>query len=385
MFMTYASTARHWISNLNRNFPARARLASRRGVAIIYIVVAFAVLCGLISLAADLGHAQLVKTELRRCADATAHDYMALYNTGGYALALANGPSSYGQAFNPVDGTSNIQPTVTVLGGYWDSATKAFSVSNNGGTPAVSVTVSRTKANNNAVPLMFGSLLGARSIDLSATAVATTSASTNGNLNVSATSNPYYAGMPAGTTNPWGDTTSANGATQVTSIAVTPGTYLSFSSVSGSSSVVPGTMPYFGPSGSSNYAYGTATHHGENWDGSGSPNGYTENGIADAVMPESSLMGVFLTSAAPNSMSAPATVDWTTPAMQAQTDFNSIQLQQPFYIGDGVSSGGVVQKFLVPPGATRFFIGVWDGEQYNNNAGSISGTVTVQHTVQLVQ
>jgi hypothetical protein len=31
------------------------------------------------------------------------------------------------------------------------------------------------------------------------------------------------------------------------------------------------------------------------------------------------------------------------------------------------------------------FLGVWDGVQYDNNSGSLTGTVTVQHQVMIVQ
>ena len=49
------------------------------------------------------------------------------------------------------------------------------------------------------------------------------------------------------------------------------------------------------------------------------------------------------------------------------------------------SNGGVVQKFQVPAGATRLYIGIWDGVDFNNNAGSISGQITTSGGVQIVQ
>ena len=62
-----------------------------------------------------------------------------------------------------------------------------------------------------------------------------------------------------------------------------------------------------------------------------------------------------------------------------------MEIKAPFYIGTGVTSGGVVQKFIVPPGATRFYVAAWDGLQFNNNGGSISGSVTVNRGARIVR
>jgi hypothetical protein len=205
--------------------------------------------------------------------------------------------------------------------------------------------------------------------------------SANGaSVNVQATSNPYLSGMPAGTTTEFGDTTYANGATQVAAIPVVPGTYLTFTNFTGTTSVVPGTVPYVGPKGQNNMA----VEHGQDYDGTEMSPG-PENGIADAIMPEDALMGVFLTNNAPDLTTAPATIDWTQAANLNQGTYTTLQVQQPFYIGTGSTTGGVTQSFQVPPGATRFYIGIWDGVDYNNNGGSLSGTVTVKPYVSIVQ
>jgi len=54
-------------------------------------------------------------------------------------------------------------------------------------------------------------------------------------------------------------------------------------------------------------------------------------------------------------------------------------------IGTGVTTGGAVRQFQVPAGATRLYLGLWNGFDYANNGGTIKGTVTVQPYVQLVQ
>jgi hypothetical protein len=347
-------------------------------------VILFLGLCALCSLAVDLGHVQLVKTELRRCADATAHDYIALYNIGGKTYANANGPLTYSAGNNST--STGIQPTVKVKWGQWDSATKTFTEGIGGvGVMAVRVTASCTGADNNAVPLTFAAILGKSKIDVTAVSVAASITQAPATVTVNATSNPYLAGMPSGTSSIYGDTTSSNGAIQVTSITVKPGTYLTFTGFTGTTSILPGTMPYVGPAGVSNYAYGTAVYHGQNWNGAFTTIGYSENGIGNAVMPESSLMGLFLSDDAPNTNAAPPTIDWTQPSVKDRTAYDSIELQQPFYIGDGQTGGGVVQKFRVPPGATRFYIGIWDGVGYFNNSGSLTGNINVLSTVQIVK
>jgi hypothetical protein len=98
------------------------------------------------------------------------------------------------------------------------------------------------------------------------------------------------------------------------SIPVTPGTYISFTSLSANASVCPGSIAYAGPAG-----------------------------------------------------------------------LATLQDQAPFCIGNGQTPSGVVKQFLVPQGATRLYIGIWDGYEYNNNGGSLSRTVTALHYVQSVR
>lgn len=50
----------------------------------------------------------------------------------------------------------------------------------------------------------------------------------------------------------------------------------------------------------------------------------------------------------------------------------SPQIQQVFFIGDGLTSGDVTQQFLIPDSATRLFLGTMDGFGWYNNIGEIS-------------
>jgi hypothetical protein len=103
-------------------------------------------------------------------------------------------------------------------------------------------------------------------------------------------------------------------------------------------------------------------------------------------MPEDTMVGLFLTNNAPNLSTAPSgQVDWSDPAVSDQATYTNLKVAQPFMLGTGTTSGGTVKQFQVPPGATRFFMGIWDGVDYANNSGTLKGTITVQPYVQLVQ
>ena len=351
----------------------------RSGFAYVYTVITMTALIGLCSLAVDLGRVQEVKTDLQSCADATARSYMEYYNLYGQTYANTNGPAIYSAANNPVDSNSGVLPTVTVTWGTWNTATKTFSAGL--ASPyAVQVTVSRKAANGNGVPLTWGTLIGRPTCDVSYTAVAALIGSQTVSATIPATANPYLAGMPAGTTTIYNDTIYNATPYQVSGINVIPGTFLTFTSVSGSTTVLPGYMSYYGPNGdTSDYVW-----HGENYNGN--PNSPTsENNIADALMPESALFGVFLNDNVPTSNSTPPTIDWSSISVQNQTQYTNLMIQQPFYIGNGMTTSSVVQQYQVPAGATRLFLGTWDGVDYNNNLGSTAATVTVKNYVQIVQ
>jgi hypothetical protein len=99
-----------------------------------------------------------------------------------------------------------------------------------------------------------------------------------------------------------------------------------------------------------------------------------EDGIADITSPLTALIGVFLGSGQPDSLPAPAALDFSTPASR---DFASIspELQQPFFIGTGTNSDGSQKVFVAPANATRLFLGIMDGCNYSDNSGSYTGAV----------
>ena len=98
-------------------------------------------------------------------------------------------------------------------------------------------------------------------------------------------------------------------------------------------------------------------------------------GCPNLNAPLSSLVGVFLSDAQPNTLPAPAALDF---AVGSGINFLTLSplLQQVFFIGDGLTDTSIRQQFLVPLGATRLYLGTMDGYEWNNNSGSLSATVT---------
>jgi hypothetical protein len=179
---------------------------------------------------------------------------------------------------------------------------------------------------------------------------------------VPGTSDPFLAGMPAGSTCCSGD--SAPAESPVYAGAVTPGATLTFTSVTGSVSYA-GGVPTDPPDGNPGFLIDTAAYEG----------GAVEiNNIAGYNnAPVDALIGVFLGPGLPTSNPAPAELDFT------DTSFTTLSpaLQQIFFIGDGLTGTGTgsVQTFVVPTGATRLFLGTVDGFGWYNNTGAISVTV----------
>ncbi|MBL8176595.1 MAG: hypothetical protein JNK48_18105 [Bryobacterales bacterium] len=90
------------------------------------------------------------------------------------------------------------------------------------------------------------------------------------------------------------------------------------------------------------------------------------------------LLGVFLDDTTPADP-APAVVNFTG---NDEAAVYTPLLRQTFFIGDGKTSGGVVQQFRVPATATRLFLGFADGGYvvgvpgaYEDNAGAITAEV----------
>jgi Flp pilus assembly protein TadG len=170
-------------------------------VVIIYVAIMMVAMVGFCSLAVDLGRVQTAKTQLRCAVDAAARAAvccLAQSSSAAQAAAIAIA------AQNQVDGTALTLTNSNVVTGSWNPTTQTFTsggVADNVTTySAVKVTASRSKAGGNAIPLMFGIVIGMPTCDVNASAVGALIYQSNSTTQyVSANGNPWLAGEPAGT------------------------------------------------------------------------------------------------------------------------------------------------------------------------------------------
>ena len=359
------------------NSARRPGIHPRSGSMLIYALFLMVILLAMTSLCMDYGRMQMIKTQLQRDADATARGAVQMYVTDGPSTASWVAPAMAANQYNTVDANSGLPATVNVTWGWWNKTTKTFTAGS--GTPvAAMVVVSRTKAANNAVPLTFPLMQGLTALltscDISATAIAYVNNSTSATVSVPGTADVWLAGMPSGTTASCWDSTSS--ASPVMAMNVTPGAVMTFSATGLTNDN--GSTAILGADGAS---YNT-THM------AGSPDGNyngLQNGIQTLTAPQNALIGVFLTNAAPNTQTPPATALSYTTSTLNQANYTNVQLQQPFFIGNGQTGSGVTQSFIVPPGATRLYLGVFDGWYNADNSGSLSVSAVQQPQVHLVR
>lgn len=186
------------------------------------------------------------------------------------------------------------------------------------------------------------------SIAVAAAAVASTS--------VPGTSDPWLAGMPAGSTASGSDSAPAQSPVLFLASPIVPGGSLEFSATG----LVTNDASIGDPHPPDGDPITQSTAH----------NAGAENGIGNIIAQFDSLIGIFLGPAQPNLSAAPTVIfDFST---QAARDYLSLSpaLKQPFFIGDGVTSGNVQQQVIVPAGATRLFLATMDSTGWSNNAGS---------------
>jgi hypothetical protein len=88
-------------------------------------------------------------------------------------------------------------------------------------------------------------------------------------------------------------------------------------------------------------------------------------------------LGVFLGPEPPNLSPTPAPLDFSDPSQQDYTTL-APGLKQIFFIGDGLTTAGIVQRIVVPDGAARLFLGTMDGYGWADNVGSFAVVVAEQ-------
>jgi hypothetical protein len=197
-------------------------------------------------------------------------------------------------------------------------------------------------------------------------------------LTVSAQANPWLAGMPAGSVAnnlpgvpASGDAAPGQAPAEVVGLPLVPGATLTFDAT-GRAGNGQRANQLRGPDGGPAFTYHVVSFPEAGF-GSGA-----QNGIADYFVPLGSLVGVFLDGHQPNLGPAPAPLDFRPGGnVPGGTDYPTLApaLKQVFFLGDGLTSGGVRQQVVVPDGATRLFLGFADGFQWNNNAGAFRVTV----------
>jgi Flp pilus assembly protein TadG len=412
-------------------------LPRRRGTAMIYVLVSLVAMLGFCSFAVDLGRVQTAKTEIRRGADAAARvaaAYLSQQPSGSTSGIVQQKAEAIAQS-NKVDGSPLILNDSNVVIGTWDT-TRTPPAFTQGGSPnplngiysAVQVSTSRT------IPLLFGSILGARTCNVTAQSTAALVAVQKPITQfVSAHGNPWLAGATAGTTasqpdrgyssasHPWkfdvagnAGTYSSSGSPEFTQgtklqntdfatgqpyasptefdLAVAPGSVIQINVPLDSNNLSINSGYYNGASkpnteadGSNRGSYAIYSDDGANPtlpQGSITTSG-SEHGISNIAAPINSMIGVFLNDQVPDTAGAvPSGKDFST---QTERDYQSVEpdLRQSFYVGAGQTSVGDQQTIIVPPGATRLFLGTMDGHEWSNNLGGFNATIS-QFEIELV-
>jgi Flp pilus assembly protein TadG len=146
----------------------------RRGAVLISYCLILVVLIGITSLGVDLGHAQLVKTQLQIAADAAARagaDQLA-NGSGSTQVANAIAAAISTAAMNQTDNQPIVLLSTDVQVGNWDTTKSPKFSTSRSPANAVQVTACRQAVRGNAVGLVFASILGVQSCDVTTSSIA---------------------------------------------------------------------------------------------------------------------------------------------------------------------------------------------------------------------
>ena len=402
-------------------------------MAAIYIAVSILAMMGVCSLAVDFGRVVTAKTELGLTE--------AACGAAAYQLAMGSSNSTVASAAaamaanNTCDGTTiTISTSSDVTIGSWNTSTHVFTA---GGTAnpasnlysAVKVHAGRTHAWRKchlaefridpALPRATSTSLRLPPSRPPASPSPSPETQTPGSPCETTTGHEAsipdsgYTGANVNSQHPWqydlagpigGSASSGEpySSPVQASISITPGSIIMVSNVSGNVQNHPGCADDTadGTTGSTYSIYSddaATTTNAPGYTGAGNSNSASdatgsEHGLSSIASPINSLLGVFLNANAPDTGSGSSyTASGTTPpgldfSTQAQRDYGELSplVQQPFYFGNGNTSSSVQQGVIVPPGATRLFLGTMDGHEWSNNGGSYSGTLT-QASITTVQ
>jgi Flp pilus assembly protein TadG len=143
---------------------------ARSGMMLIYHSIVLLALLAVASLAVDYAHVQLVKSQLQSAADAAALAGASSLGRGDSSSTAAT-TAKAAAADNKADGSAVSVAASDVTLGRWDESAHVFTA---GAAPsnAVMVATARTAATSNPVALSFASIVGQKTCDAHASAVA---------------------------------------------------------------------------------------------------------------------------------------------------------------------------------------------------------------------
>jgi hypothetical protein len=164
----------------------------RKGIGLIWAIIMIVALCAIASLAVDYGMVRLAKSQLQAAADASA---LAAANALPNGVSVASAEAvKYAKSNLTSDNSKPIDQNADITFGYWgdpsdlnDTSNDDIDVdvvdpdvkpvftalgANDGRANAVRVSLQRTTARGNALPLAFARFIGVSSCDVHATATA---------------------------------------------------------------------------------------------------------------------------------------------------------------------------------------------------------------------
>lgn len=330
-----------------------------RGATLVLCVVLLFLLFGMASLAVDFAGVQYVRSQARLAVDAAARDA-----AGGLQASVNTATQRAKDAAQRIDvgGEALVLSNQDIEFGTWDPSTKQFEVltgSKRSGATAVRVTGRLTEERNRSVPLAFGRVVGFDQVEITVEAIAT-----RGEIiqpSAAGAACPWLAGMPDGSrVKGYGGNTKdtiapQHSPEQVKNLPLIPGTAIMFRQTSGTTTYT--DTPDVGditPDGDAGFLVRQRA----------------ANGINATRAPIMALMGIFLDDRRPDTYGMAAELDFSTASSRSFTEFRP-KLKQVFFIGDGLNDDGVLQRFIVPEGATRFYLGIMDekGWWHDNEDG----------------
>ena len=130
----------------------------RNGNVVVLVALLFPIILGMAAFAVDLGRIGLARSELQAAADAAALAAAEELPNGSNAVNVAQQIGGFNVA-----NSSNIVATGDVEFGTWEANTETFSSTSAADANAVRVTARLSKATGNALPLVFGAMMGTAS------------------------------------------------------------------------------------------------------------------------------------------------------------------------------------------------------------------------------